>query len=66
MCLDYNTFHISSHVFRPPQYLKKSSFSLTQIHEVQIKWMVDATVVVEDIVAQDLDHGLNGFSNSFY
>lgn len=36
-----------------------------QIHGAQINRMVDVTVVVEDIVALDLDHGLNEFSNSF-
>lgn len=36
-----------------------------QIRVAQINWMVDVTVVAEDIVVQDLDHGLNEFSNSF-
>lgn len=35
--------------------------SLLQIREVQIKWMVDVTVVAEDIVVRDLDHGSNEF-----
>ena len=41
------------------------SLSFAQIHVAQINRMVDVTVDVEDIVVQDLDHGLNEFTNSF-